>query len=56
MKSLQIGPFSISDISQGDSEVLEKLPDWPTAEQTKEDKFDFNLLMKLIQDLMGTEK
>ena len=56
MKSLQIGPFSISDISQGGSEVLEKLPEWPTAEQTKEDRFDFNLLMKLMQDLMGTEK
>ena len=56
MKSLQIGPFSISDISQGGSEVLEKLPKWPAAEQTNEDRFDFNLLMKLMQDLMGTEK
>jgi hypothetical protein len=53
LKSLQIGSFSITDLSQGDTTVLEKLPVWPNAEKSKEEKFDFNLLMKLIQNLMG---
>jgi hypothetical protein len=53
LKSLQIGSFSITDLSQGDTTVLEKLPAWPNAEKSKEEKFDFNLLMKLIQNLMG---
>lgn len=56
LRSLQIGSFFISDFSQGDATVMKKLPSWPSAEQSKEEKFDFNLLMKLIQNLMGNTK
>lgn len=56
LRSLQIGSFFISNFSQGDATVMKKLPSWPSAEQSKEEKFDFNLLMKLIQNLMGNTK
>ena len=54
LNSLQIGKFTLYDFVQGDSKILDNLPEWPSSEESQEEKFNFPLFMNLVQKLMGT--
>lgn len=57
LKSLEIGDFSLSNLSLGDASLLKNIPDWPSTKSEQAEKFDFQLLLKIIKkvsDLIGS--
>ena len=57
LKSIDMGKLQFRNISVGDSNVLDMAPDWPDGKTINAEKFDFPLLMKIIQklsDLVGS--
>lgn len=49
LTGFQIGSFSMNDLIIGDKKILEKLPAWPETKSMDAEKFDFSLLMKILQ-------
>jgi hypothetical protein len=57
LKSIDMGKLKFRNISLGDSGVLDMAPGWPDGKTIDAEKFDFPLLMKIIQklsDLVGS--
>jgi hypothetical protein len=51
LKSIDMGKLKFRNISFGNSSVLEIAPSWPDGKTINAEKFDFPLLMKIIQKL-----
>jgi hypothetical protein len=49
LSGFQVGRFSISNLSLGDSTILNKMPDWPDTKSIEQEKFDFSVFMKVLQ-------
>ena len=57
LKSIDMGKLKFRNISVGDKSVLGMAPGWPDGKTVNAEKFDFPLLMKIIQklsDLVGS--
>ncbi len=57
LKSIDMGKLKFRNISVGDKSVLGMAPGWPDGKTVTAEKFDFPLLMKIIQklsDLVGS--
>lgn len=50
LKEIQIGRFSLSNISLGDTDSFDNIPAWPEATPMDKEKFDFSLFMKVLQE------
>ena len=50
LKEIQIGRFSLSNISLGDTDIFDNIPAWPEATPMDMEKFDFSLFMKILQE------
>ena len=51
--SLNLGNLTINQFSQGNADLLEKMPSWPEGTAVDQSEFDLPLLLESIGKLMG---
>ena len=56
LSGFRVGGLSISNLSLGDSTVLNKMPAWPDTKSIEQEKFDFTVFMKVLQKISNMSR